>query len=454
MARVLVVGGGWSGLAAAVELCRQRVEVTLIEAAGRLGGRAARISHHGCDYDSGQHLVIGAYHGILDLLAAMGVAQDAVLQRRPFELLSLSPQATPPLRIRLAALPAPFHLLGGILGAEGMSRADKWHALRFCLVAARSRDLAGDYSVQELMFRHGQPSGLVSRLWEPICLAALNTPLHEASAAMFLRVLRDAFAYDRRDSDLLLPRRGLADMFPEPARRFIEGHGGRILLDSRATALEVAHGRVTGVTLADGARLDADHVVLALPPPACLRLIGHCAPMRAVAERMAGFEYAPICTLYLRYPPAVRLDLPMIGLHGTLAQWAFDLGASGEPGLIAAVISGPGEHMELERGVLQQRVAADLAACFPHWPAPEEIFTLCDKRATFLSRQGIDTLRPGVETPVEGCWLAGDAVATGYPATLEGAVRGGLECARRIVQQSADPTGNRTGGSMPIRNKR
>ncbi len=446
MARVLVVGGGWSGLAAAVELCRHRVEVTLIEAAGRLGGRAARISHRGREYDSGQHLVIGAYHGVLELLAAMGVAQETVFRRRPFELLSLSPSpsTSPPLRLRLAALPAPFHLLGGILGAEGLSRADKWSALRFCLAAARSRDLPEDYSVQELMFRHGQPPGLISRLWEPICLAALNTPLHEASAGMFLRVLRDAFAYDRRDSDLLLPRRGLADMFPEPARRFIEGHGGRILLDRRAAALEVSHGRISGVTLADGARLDADHVVLALPPPACLRLIEPCAALRAVAERMAGFDYAPICTLYLRYPPAVRLDLPMIGLHGTLAQWAFDLGVSGEPGLIAAVISGPGEHMELERDVLQQRVAAELAACFPHWPAPEEIFTLCDKRATFLSRPGIDAWRPGVETPVEACWLAGDAIATGYPATLEGAVRSGLECARRIVREPSEMTRGQT----------
>lgn len=439
MTRVLIVGGGWSGLAAAVELCRHQAEVTLIEAAGRLGGRAARIRHRGREYDSGQHLVIGAYHGILDLLAAMGVPEDAVFERRPFELRSVSAMPSRSLHLRLAALPAPFHLLGGLYGAEGLSRADKWGALRFCLAAARSRDLREDYSVQELMYRHGQSPQAVARLWEPICLAALNTPLHEASAEVFLRVLRDAFAYDRRDSDLLLPRHGLADTFPEPARKFIAGRGGRILLNSRATGLDVSRGRITGVVLADGTRLESDHVILALPPPACLHLIDGCAPMHALAQRLAGFEYSPICTVYLHYPAAVRLDCPMVGLHGMLAQWAFDLGTSGEPGLIAAVISGPGEHMDLERGVLQQRVAAEFAACFPHWPAPEEIFTLCEKRATFLSRQGINTLRPGVDTPVEACWLAGDAVATGYPSTLEGAVRSGLECARRVMAQSAQP---------------
>ena len=434
MTHVIIVGGGWSGLAAAVELCRNGAAVTLIEAAGRLGGRAARVSYRGREYDSGQHLLIGAYHGILDLLAAMGVAEDTVFERRPFELVSLSVRSSPPLRLRLAALPAPFHLLGGLLGAEGMSGADKWSALKFCLAAARSRNLDLDYSVQELLFRHRQSPELIARLWEPVCLAALNTPLHEASAEIFLRVLRDAFAYDRHDSDLLLPRAGLADALPEPARRFIEAHGGRIMLGTRATGLEVTRGRVAAVLLADGARLAADHVVLALPPPACMRLIGDCAPLHALTDRLAHFEYSPICTLYLHYPPSTRLPHPMVGLHGMLAQWVFDLGSSFEAGLIAAVISGPGEHMELERGELERRVAAELAVCFPHWPAPERVFTLCEKRATFLSRYGINARRPQVETPVEACWLAGDAVATGYPSTLEGAVRSGLECAQRIMQ--------------------
>lgn len=433
---VIVVGGGWSGLAAAVKLTRHGIPTTLIEAAGRLGGRASRVHYRGHDYDSGQHLLIGAYHGILDLLAVMGIDERSVFERHRFELVTTSAHPAPPLHLRLHPLPAPLHLVSGLAGARGISLADKWSAVKFCLSVARAMDPDADCSVQELLSRHRQSPALIARLWEPVCLAALNTPAHEASAEVFLRVLRDAFAHGRRDSDLLLPRRDLAAVLPEPARRFIEGQGGRIVLNRRVTALEINGSRVTGIRLANGERMQAEQIILALPPAACLRLIDGMEPLRTVADRLRHIESSPICTVYLRYPPTVRLEYPMIGLHGALAQWIFDHGVSGEPGLMGAVISGAGDHLALERAALQDRVVTEIAACFPHWPAPEEIFSLCEKRATFLCRAGLNALRPPAETPVAGCWLAGDAVATGYPATLEGAVRSGLDCARKIMQES------------------
>src|SRR5690606_15519501 len=128
-------------------------------------------------------------------------------------------------------------------------------------------------------------------------------------------------------------------------------------------------------------------------------------------------------------PPKTRLPNDMIGLLGGAAQWVFDRALCGQPGLMAAVISTDGPHMGLDNGALIRQAAAELARHFPHWPAPEHGLVVREKRATFACRAGSDNLRPAHATPVQGCWLAGDYTATGLPATLEGAVRSGLQCA-------------------------
>ena len=282
-----------------------------------------------------------------------------------------------------------------------------------------------------------QPPHLIQRLWEPLCLATLNTPPAEASAEVFCRVLNDAFAHRRSDADMLFARTDLGRLLPEPARDYILGRGGRVLLGERAVALNANADRIDSIELASGATLPAEHLVLALPPEACLRLIEPLPAFTAIAERLRHIDSAPICTVYLQYPAHARLPFPLIGLHGTpnrsIAQWVCDLHDAGQPGLISAVISGTGEHMDLPRAELVTRVAAELAAYFPGWPAPSDGFVLRERRATFLCKVGVNALRPGTDTPYANCHLAGDATATGYPATLEGAVRSGFACAHRIL---------------------
>lgn len=431
----VVVGGGWAGLAAAVELARHGEPVTLVEAADRLGGRARRVDYRGYQVDNGQHLVIGAYRALLGLLAAIGVPEERIFERRPLELWLRSPRE-PEVRLRLPRLPAPLHLFAGLARASGLSPRERWQALRFCL-RLRAHPPAEDCSVRSLLERAGQPATLVRRLWEPLCLATLNASADVASAEVFRRVLRDAFAYRRADSDLLIARTDLGRLLPEPARDFILARGGRICLGQRVTALEARGDRVTGVRLAGGASLDAAHVVLAVPPEACLRLVRPLPALQALAARLERMQSAPICTVYLRYPPQTTLPFPLIGLHGGAAQWVCDLGAAGRPGLMSVVISGPGDHLETPRARLVDRVGAELAAHFPAWPAPVEGFVLRERRATFLSAVGVNAMRPSCETPYRNCHVAGDATDTGYPATLEGAVRSGLACARRILGEAA-----------------
>jgi squalene-associated FAD-dependent desaturase len=427
----VVVGGGWAGLAAAVELARHGLPVTLVEAAPELGGRARCVRQRDRHGDNGQHLVIGAYRELLRLLDVLGVAEDSVFDRRPLELWMRAPSGSD-LRMRLPRLPAPLHLLAGLLTARGLPLSDKLRALRLCLALRSFAPDVPDCSVAELLRRHGQSPALISRLWEPLCLATLNARPHEASAGIFRRVLIDAFTHRRADSDLLIACADLGAQLPDPARTYILERGGTILTATRAMRLIDGGGRLTAVQLADGAQLAADHAILALPPAACERLLRPHPALSAIAERFAAIESAPICTVYLRYPPSVSLPAPLIGMLECTGQWICDLAGTGRPGWMGVVISGSA-HPELSAEALIERVAAELAALYPDWPAPLEGHVLREKRATFFATVGIDALRPGSATPWPNLHLAGDASATGYPATLEGAVRSGLAAARRIL---------------------
>lgn len=427
----IVVGGGWAGIAAAVELAQRGQPVTLIEAAGRLGGRARTIDYRGRALDNGQHLLIGAYRDVRYLQALLGLAESDLFVRLPLELRMLS-RAHPAIRLRLPALPAPLHLFSGLVLAAGLGIIDKVRALRLCLALRRPAALP-DCSVNEFLVRHRQTSRLVASLWRPLCLATLNTPVDTASVRIFARVLNDAFGRRRRDSDLLLPRCRLGGLLPDHAQGFIEARGGQVLLNCRVTGLEVHEDRISAVVLANGARLATRQAILALTPSAAASLLAPHVAMKDLAARLGIIRSAPICTVIVEYPAMTSLPYPMIGLVGATAQWVFDLASSGNPGRMSVVISGPGPHMKLDNADLLARITGELSVFFPDWPAPLDGFVLREKHATFVSSAGIDALRPSFATPVANCLLAGDIVATGLPSTLEGAVRSGIACARALL---------------------
>lgn len=427
--RVIVVGGGWAGLAAAVELCAHDADVTLIEAASRLGGRARAVERHGLRFDNGQHLLIGAYRETLRLLLTAGIAEHDVFTRRPLRWSMHSPTKTPVDIDLPAGLPAPLHMLWALLNAHGYTLRERAAALRACvtLLSPITRDL----SVAAWLQQTRQPARVIETLWGPLCLAALNTPIEYASAEVFTRVLRDSFLHRRADADMLIPRSDLGAVFPEPAARFITARGGRIRLGERVTSLIDARSHIMGVRGKHGDHL-ADHVILALPPSSAAALVGTHPALAALKSYLDAFEYEPICTVYLRCAAPMRLDAPMIGLLGGHAQWLFPVRHCGEE-WVAVVISGPGEHIRLDNEGLVARLADEIAALCGMAVRHEGAFVIREKRATFSCKVGINQRRPGVRTAVDGLWLAGDFTATGYPATLEGAVRSGVACARAIM---------------------
>lgn len=426
---MIVVGGGWAGLAAAMELCAHGADVTLIEAAAHLGGRARAVERHGLRFDNGQHLLIGAYRETLRLLETAGVAEHDVFTRWPLRWSMRSP-AQPPVDIGvLAWLPAPLHMPWALLNAHGYNMRERAAALRAC--AAVLSPITRDLSVAAWLQQARQPARVIETLWGPLCLAALNTPIEYASAEVYRRVLRDAFLQRRADADMLIPCSDLSAVFPAPAARFIAARGGRIRLGERVTSLINARSHVAGVRGKYGDHL-ADHVILALPPSSVAALVDTYPALAALKSQLDAFEYEPICTAYLRCAAPVRFDAPMIGLLGGHAQWLFPARHCGEE-WIAVVISGPGEHMRLDNERLITRLADEIAAPCGAAMRREKGFIIREKRATFSCKVGINERRPGVRTAVEGLWLAGDFTATGYPATLEGAVRSGVACARAIM---------------------
>ncbi|MEE8343469.1 MAG: hydroxysqualene dehydroxylase HpnE [Gammaproteobacteria bacterium] len=434
---VVVVGGGWAGLAAAVDLTDSGFPVTLIEAAPRLGGRARTIAFGDQWVDNGPHALVGAYHELFGLLNRLKLDVSELFLRRSLKLnmRSLDGNDT---QIRTAPLPAPLHMAAGCITASGLSLGERLRLLRFGRrISTAGQELEEDISVAALLDAQGQSNRLIETLWEPLCVAALNTPIKTASAQLFLRVLRNTFCGARANSDFLIPRVSMAEILPEPAQQFIESKHGKIIVGSRVHRLCITGEAITGVELADHT-IKARHVIMAVAPTACLELLAPHSVLQQVYRQINRLDHYPICSVYLRYPRNVQLENHMIGIIGGTAEWMFDYRLCGQPGLMAIIISGPGPHMDLPNNELCARLIGEIAQLYPHWPRPDSTMVIREKRATFASVVGVNSRRPGHRTPVKGLWLAGDYTTTGLPGTLEGAVSSGLRCAGAIIHDQSD----------------
>jgi len=425
--KVAVIGAGYAGLAAAVELAARGVVASVFEAAQELGGRARRVSYRGLTLDNGQHIFLGAYRETLRLMRLAGADPDTLLLRLPLQLVipgRFSLQAAP--------LPAPLHLALGLATARGLSWGERLSAVRF-MDAMRRLDfrLPQDSGTAAMLQKHGQTGNLRLYLWEPLCVAALNTPLATASAQVFLNVLRDSLAGCRADSDMLLPLVDLTSLFPQYAASFIERRGGSVMLSRPVRAIRA---ETNGYALeTDAGTASFDRVICAVPPQRLTALTAQLPKLAEATAQVAQFGYQPIYTLFLRYPAQARLPHPMIGLCGGYTQWVFDHGQlNREAGLMCAVISAAGPHQELGHDELAQRVDAELRAALPALPQPLWHKVIAEKRATFACTPGLK--RPDQATPLPNFYLAGDYTAGDYPATLEGAVRSGVKCAQLILE--------------------
>ena len=436
-AHIAIIGGGMAGLSAAATLAEQGVQTTLFEAGPHLGGRARSVAiefnSQTFQVDNGQHILLGAYRETLKLLKLVEVQETQAFLRLPLMLHMASPRHKKLFKLnRLNFLPHPLNQLMGFLCCQGLTISERLSALKFLFKLKTSRyHLTTDLPLKDFLVKHHQSQQLIKFLWEPLCLAALNTPIALASSKVFLNVLHDAFNGSKQDSDFLIPKLDLSQILSTPIARYLQTHESTILTNKRVRNIKPLENGFEVATRLE--KHTFSHVIIATAARKLKELTQDLPKLNFVASQTEHYDYQPIYTVYLQYPKHVKLAEPMLGLVDTASQWVFDRGQMcGQSGLMAVVISAEGKHQNLTQDMLALKVAQELHVAFPHLTKPLWHKVIAEKRATFSCN--VNLLRPANITPYPDLFLAGDYTYADYPATIEGAVRSGVACANLILK--------------------
>lgn len=431
-----IIGGGLAGLAAAAKLAEKGIEATLFEAGSQLGGRARNVAvefnSEIVELDNGQHILLGAYLETLRLLELVGVNEKEAFMRLPLMLNIKSLGYHPSFRFRTSKhIPFPLDQLFGFMFCKGLSITERFTVIRFMVsIKQSSYHLTTDIALKDYLIQKKQSEKTIALLWEPLCLAALNTPIAAASSKVFLNILKDTFSKKKHDSDLLLPKMGLSQLLAQPISHYIQGKQGHVLTNHRVNTVKGAN---QGFLIeSKNKTFEFSHIIIATTSRRLKNIAASLPKVASTIETVERYQYQPIYTVYLQYPSHAKLDEPMIGLSGTMSQWVFDRGALCEQhGLMAVIISAEGEHQKLSQETLALKIAHELHLAFPALGKPLWHQVIAEKRATFSCE--VSLARPSNSTRQPNLFIAGDYTYADYPATIEGAIRSGINAASMVI---------------------
>lgn len=443
---IVIVGGGLAGLAAAVRLTEAGREVVLIESKRKLGGRATSFvdPRSGEMLDNCQHVLMGSCTNLLDLYGRLGVL-DLIEWHRT--IWWANPPSDPD-EMTPGALPAPAHFTRSFLRMRFLGLEDKravaramWRLIR---LGREGRERWKGQSFGAFLDETRQTERARSHFWEPVIISACNMPCARTEASLAMYVFQAGFLQDSWSPVMGLSVRPLVELY-DPAQQFIESRGGAMRLGVSALSLSFDGTRVRGVVTDEG-MVEASAVITAVPPD---RLAKLCSGTLTSADvrlgRLDEIAFSPILGVHLAFDAPI-METPHLVLPGRDTQWLFrkDRDAQGRH-RVHAVISAADSWMDLEERAIVDRVMRDV-----HWALPRArglqpvaFRAVKEKRATFAGVPGIDALRPkarrdGVRGGVENLFLAGDWCATGWPATMEGAVRSGYLASAAVCGRSGD----------------
>jgi squalene-associated FAD-dependent desaturase len=447
--RVLIIGGGLAGLAAATTLAPRGLRITLLEARNRLGGRAGSFydSATGQLVDTCQHVSMGCCTNFAHFCRTLGITH--LLRKQ--ECLYFMTADRRLSRFRADPLPAPLHLARSFLTAHYLSTDEKCR-VAYGLACLQREGEDRDPPFQRWLARHRQTPRTIERFWGLVLTSALNETPDRIGLRYARKVFLDGFLRHPRGFEVELPAVPLGRLYGEEMQTWLARHDVEVCFQTAVRALEVQADRVSGVELRNGDRLQADWYVVAVPFDRLLELLP-----AAVIDRYPAFsnlrrlENSPITSVHLWYDRAV-LHLPHVVLVGCVGQWLFnrgplagtdfrsleDFGNLTEGGqYIQVVVSAARQFRGLGHQEVERRVTAELRSLLPASRSARLLRArvVTEHAATFSAVPGVDRWRPPQTSPITNLFLAGDWTATGWPATMEGAVRSGYLAAEGLLKQ-------------------
>ena len=478
MSKVIVIGGGLAGLAGAVALADAGFPVELYERRPILGGRATSFIHpsSGERVDNCQHVLLGCCVNLIDFYNRLGVAEHIDFH----ETIPFIDESSRVSVIGPSRLPPPLHLLPSFMRLKTMGIRDKLSIVRTVagMIRHAIRPGANGYtepsavSMAAWLHAHGATKRAVEAFWKPIMISALNDELEDIDAEYGIGTAVRAFLINRRGYEVGLPAVPLGDLYA-PCIDYIERRGGRVVFNRGAAGISIHDDRVASISLQDGSTVEAGAYLSSLPFDVLCRLLPESHASNPYFSMLAGLSVSPITAVHVWFDRPVT-ELEYAAVIGRRIQWIFNQSSrhaggvssrhaegvssrhaggvsSRHAGTTAAddagaylglVVSASDEWMKTPRQEIIDEAMEDLRALLPAVREAELLKAIVVKegRATFAPRPGCDALRPGPSSPLSNLFVAGDWVQTGWPATMESAVRSGYQGAEALLRTLGERT--------------